>query len=161
MSYEPYVPATEREHAVMDVLVAVRAFSDAMDRMHSGMKGDMDMNATDLAALRMMVVRESEDTPVSPHDVARHLRISTASTTKLLDRMEQAGHLERRPHPHDRRARVVVLTDVSRREFYRHFGERMRQMRSVADRYTDDELRVVARFVGEMSAVLDPSRTAR
>jgi DNA-binding MarR family transcriptional regulator len=127
-----------------------------MDRMHSGMKDEMALNATDLAALRLMVMREQRGIPVSPRDVARHLRISTASTTKLLDRMEVAGHLERHPHPHDRRARVVVLTDLSRREFYRHFGARLSAMRGVAAKYSDDELHVIARFIGEICEVLDP-----
>jgi DNA-binding MarR family transcriptional regulator len=156
MSNAPEVREDGREHAVMQVLLAVRAFSDAMDRMHSSMKGDMEMNATDLAALRLMVMREQRGRSVSPHELARHLRISTASTTKLLDRMEVAGHVRRQPHPHDRRARVVVLTEVSRREFYRHFGERLQQMRVVAERYTDEELMVIARFIDEVSGVLDP-----
>ena len=81
------------------MLQAVRALSDAMDRMHGGMKGDMEMNATDLAALRMLIVREERGETVSPHQVADHLRISTASTTKLLDRLPASGHVERRPHP--------------------------------------------------------------
>ena len=153
---EPWSPQTPHDRAVLQVLQAVRAFSDAMDRMHGGMKDDMDMNATDLAALRMLIIREGRGEPVSPHQVAGHLRISTASTTKLLDRLTASGHIERRPHPSDRRARVVVLTDESRAAFFRHFGERLAQMRSVADRYSDDELAVIARFLAGMSETLDP-----
>lgn len=154
--YGPPAPADEHERVVMDVLIAVRALGDAMDRMHSAMKGDMEMNATDLAALRMLVIREVEG-PVSPHDVARHLRISTASTTKLLDRLEEAGHVVRRPHPTDRRSRVIELTDVSRGEFYRHFGARLRGMRAVAEEFTDEELAAAARLIRGMSAVFDPT----
>ena len=84
-------PQTPHDHAVMGVLRAIRALSDAMDRMHSGMKGDMDMNATDVAALRMLIMREQRGQIVSPHDLAEHLRISTASTTKLLDRLTAFG----------------------------------------------------------------------
>jgi DNA-binding MarR family transcriptional regulator len=154
---QQWSPGTPHEQAVMEVLLAIRAFSDAMDRMHGGMKGDMAMNATDLATLRMLIMREQRGESVSPHDVARHLRISTASTTKLLDRLSASGHLERHPHPHDRRARVIVLTDESRRTFYRHFGERLKDMRSVADRYTDRDLALLTRFLSELGDVLDPS----
>ncbi|NYE19943.1 MarR family winged helix-turn-helix transcriptional regulator [Microbacterium immunditiarum] len=157
MSY-PGLAESGHERYVMELLQAIRAFSDAMDRMHGGMKGDMDMNATDLAAMRMMIMREQRGETVSPHDVARHLRITTASTTKLLDRLEAAGHVERQPHPRDRRARVVVLTDTSRQEFYRHFGARLRGMRELADRYSDEELQLVTRFLDDISAVLDPQR---
>jgi DNA-binding MarR family transcriptional regulator len=104
----------------------------------------------------MLIVREQRGQAVSPHDLARHLRISTASTTKLLDRLTSSGHLERRPHPHDRRARVVVLTQESRDQFYRLFSERLRAMRVVTENYDDDELRVVTRFLFELSDALDP-----
>jgi DNA-binding MarR family transcriptional regulator len=155
MSQIPLASGT-RTPAVGEVLQAVRALSDALDRMHSGMKGDMDMNATDLAALRMLIVREQRGEAVSPHDVADHLRISTASTTKLLDRLSASGHIERRPHPHDRRARVVVLTEVSRQEFFRHFGSHLGAMKEVAEHYDDAQLAVFARFLGEMSEAIDP-----
>lgn len=149
-------PRTPRDHSVLGVLRAIQALSDAMDRMHTGMKGDMDMNATDLAALRMLIMREQRGEIVSPHELAEHLRISTASTTKLLDRLTLSGHLERKPHPRDRRARVVVLTQASRDEFYRHFSARLRAMRGVTERYADDELTVVTRFLGDLSAAIDP-----
>ncbi|MFB8387115.1 MarR family winged helix-turn-helix transcriptional regulator [Microbacterium sp. NPDC055910] len=140
----------------MEVLQAIRAFSDAMDRMHGGMKGDMIMNATDLAALRMLIMREQRGDAVSPHDVARHLRITTASTTKLLDRLTASGHLERRPHPSDRRARIVVLTQESREAFYHHFGERLRAMRGVAEQYSEADLAVISRFLGDIGEAVDP-----
>ena len=148
-------PHTPHDRAVLQVLQAVRAFSDAMDRMHGDMKDDMEMNASDLSALRMLIMREQRGQAVSPHDVAEHLRISTASTTKLLDRLTASGHVERRPHPRDRRARVIALTEESRRTFFRHFGERLQSMRRVADRYTDDELAVIAQFLAELGDAIE------
>lgn len=149
-----WVPQNARDQLVLDAMTAVRAFSDAMDRMHGGLRGDMDMNASDLAALRMLIVREQRGEWVSPHDIAAHLAISTASTTKLLDRLTASGHLERKPHPHDRRARIVVLSEAARHEFYQHFGERLRRMRAAMESYTDEELRVSARFLGDMETAL-------
>jgi DNA-binding MarR family transcriptional regulator len=152
---ERWAPETTHDRAVLQLLQAVRAFSDAMDRMHSGMKGDMAMNASDLAALRMLIMREQRGEPVSPRDVADHLRISTASTTKLLDRLAASGHIERRPHPSDRRARVIALTEESRRTFFRHFGRRLEAMRDVGKRYSEDELALVTRFLGELGDALE------
>ncbi len=143
--------------AVTAALSAVRALSDALDRMNGSMKSDMEMNATDLAALRMLIVREHRGESVSPHEMARHLRISTASTTKLLDRLSEAGHIERRPHPSDRRARVVALTDHSRSVFYEHLGAHLHDMRGVVERYSDDELALITRFIDELSASIDPA----
>lgn len=144
-------PFSGKRTGVLRAMESVRALSDALDRMNSGMKGDMDMNASDLATLRMLIIREQRGEMVSPHDVASHLRISTASTTKLLDRLAAAGHLERRPHPSDGRARVVALTPKSRTEFFRHFGGHLAAMREVAEKYSDDELATIAGFIGELS----------
>ncbi|MFT4282053.1 MarR family winged helix-turn-helix transcriptional regulator [Microbacterium sp.] len=152
-----WVPQNPREELVLDVMRSLRAFSDAMDHMHGGIRGEMDMNASDLAALRMLIVREGRGELVSPHDIARHLAISTASTTKLLDRLTASGHLVRQPHPHDGRSRVVVLSEGARVDFYRHFGERMRRMREAMVSYTDDELRTIARFLGDMELVVGDS----
>ena len=149
-----WAPQSTHDQAVLTVLQEIRAFTDAMDRMHSDMKGGMEMNATDLAALRMLIMRESRGEVVSPHDVARHLRITTASTTKLLDRLSRAGHLERRPHPHDGRARVVVLTEASRQSFFRNFGHSLAAMRDVAETYSEDELRVIARFLADIGGAM-------
>lgn len=152
----PWNPETPHQRAVLDVLLGVRALNDAMDRMNGGMKDDMDMNASDLAALRMLIVREQRGEQVSPHEVAAHLRISTASTTKLIDRLERGGYVERRPHPSDRRARIVVLTDHSRATFFRHFAERLEAMRRTTEPYAEGELRVIARYLGELSLAIDP-----
>ena len=142
---------------VVRAMESVRALSDALDRMNSEMKGDMDMNASDLATLRMLIIREQRGVMVSPHDVASHLRISTASTTKLLDRLESSGHLVRRPHPSDGRARVVVLTAKSRTEFFRHFGAHLKAMVSVAENFSEQQLTTIADFVDGMSGAISAS----
>src|SRR6185437_9428137 len=134
-----------REDAVLALMRAVRNFGDAHDRMSGAMKRDMDMNVTDLAALRLLSMRADKGTPVTPAEIARHLRISTASTTKLLDRLSAAGHVERCPHPTDRRALIVELTDHARAEFFRLFGTRLGAMRAAFEEFTDEELRLAAR----------------
>ncbi|MCR2812044.1 MarR family transcriptional regulator [Microbacterium sp. zg.Y1090] len=150
--------STGHDRAVRSALQAVRSFSDSVDRMHSGMKDEMEMNATDVAALRMLIMREQRGVSVSPHDVSRHLRISTASTTKLLDRLSESGHIVRRRHPSDRRALIVALTDRTRQDFHHHFGRRLQDMRAVADHYTDEQLATVTRFLEDMGKVLDPDQ---
>ncbi|GAD33200.1 putative transcriptional regulator [Microbacterium sp. TS-1] len=143
-----------RNRVERSALEAVRAFSDAMDRMHTGLRSDMDMNATDLSALRMLSIREQRGELVKPHDLARHLGISSASTTKMLDRLAKEGFIERAPHPNDRRALIITLTESSRRDFGRHFAARLMRMREAMGPFSSEELGAVTRFLDGMSEAM-------
>jgi DNA-binding MarR family transcriptional regulator len=44
-------------------------------------------------------------------ELSEHLRIAPRSTTEVVDALEEAGLVERRPDPHDRRATLVAVTD--------------------------------------------------
>jgi DNA-binding MarR family transcriptional regulator len=45
-------------------------------------------------------------------DLARRLRVQPATITKMLQRMEKAGFVERRPDPDDQRVSRVYLTEA-------------------------------------------------
>jgi DNA-binding MarR family transcriptional regulator len=147
--------ASSRDDAILTLLRAVRDFGDAHDRMNGALKHGMNMNVTDLAALRLLIMREERGAAVTPADISRHLRISTASTTKLLDRLTDAGHVVRVPHPTDRRALVVQLTNHARSEFFRLFGQRLSAMRDAFAGFSDDELRAAARVLGATADAID------
>ena len=47
-------------------------------------------------------------------ELARRLQVQPATITKMLQRMEKAGFIERRPDPDDQRVSRVFLTDAGR-----------------------------------------------
>lgn len=49
---------------------------------------------------------------LSPSQLTQHLVISSGGLSLMLDRLERAGQVRRRPHPHDRRGVLVSLTDA-------------------------------------------------
>jgi DNA-binding MarR family transcriptional regulator len=52
---------------------------------------------------------------MSPGKLAEHLELSSGAMTNRLDRLEEAGYIERRPDPDDRRGVQVVLTPAGQR----------------------------------------------
>ncbi|KJS09676.1 MAG: MarR family transcriptional regulator [Hoeflea sp. BRH_c9] len=60
--------------------------------------------------LLVRVVREQKATQAR---LAELMEIEPISVSRLIDRMEQAGWVERRPHDTDRRVKLVVPTDKS------------------------------------------------
>jgi DNA-binding MarR family transcriptional regulator len=54
--------------------------------------------------------------PLGPGEVARRLKVTTAASTGIVDRLERRGHVQRRPHQTDRRRTEVVITPSGREE---------------------------------------------
>ncbi|MFI2377638.1 MarR family winged helix-turn-helix transcriptional regulator [Streptomyces sp. NPDC018964] len=47
-------------------------------------------------------------------DLAVHLGVTKQAASQLVDELVRKGYVERRPHPEDARARLVVLTEAGR-----------------------------------------------
>nr|WP_202455475.1 MarR family winged helix-turn-helix transcriptional regulator [Streptomyces sp. SID8367] len=47
-------------------------------------------------------------------ELAAHLGVTKQAASQLVDEMVRKGYVERRPHPHDARARLLVLTERGR-----------------------------------------------
>lgn len=144
-----YEPDATRIGSV-DVLNLLRRYRAADQEMRRRTRDSMGMGETDLLALRYVLKAEREGALLTPGMLAKRIRISTASTTVLIDRLERSGHLARRPHPTDRRSLVVVSTTGSDAEVRETLGRMHRAMIDVADSLDPDELRAVARFLAGM-----------
>lgn len=92
----------------------------------------MDMNVIDLRALRYVIEREQGGQPTTPRMLTAHLDVSTAATTKLVDRLCRSGHFERGPHPSDRRSVVVRATSAAHEEVRERLGGMHARMLAIA-----------------------------
>lgn len=114
----------------------------------------MKLNETDMRALHYLIVASNTGTVATPGAIAIHLKISTASTTKLLDRLERAGHIVRAPHPSDRRALVITITAKTREAAMNTVGRQQAKRFHSAARLSAAEREVVIRFLDDMTEQL-------
>lgn len=63
---------------------------------------------------QVVALRELSE-PITARELANRMSCEASNATFLLDRLEEQGLVERRPHPTDRRAKEVVLTETGRR----------------------------------------------
>ncbi|GAA4769642.1 MarR family winged helix-turn-helix transcriptional regulator [Microbacterium gilvum] len=111
----------------------------------------MKLNQTDMRALHYLIVAGNRGDVVTPGVLAAFLSISTASTTKLLDRLEAAGHIVRTPHPSDRRALTVAITPETRIAATDTIGRIHARRAIAAARLTSAERGVVTRFLQDIA----------
>lgn len=137
------------------LLAALRRFRAADHEMRRRMMAGMAMNATDLQALRYVIAHERTKEPATPRALARHLSISTASTTKLLNRLTASGHLQRAPHPRDRRSVIVVATAHAHEQVRERLTHMHQRMLEIARDVPEESREAVIAFLLAMAWQLD------
>lgn len=119
---------------------AARALSDASNRY-------MKLNESDMRAIRMIIHAQRQDQIVTPKDIAREVGISSASTTKLVDRLVAGGHLVRVPHPSDRRTTCIEVTEHTRQAAHDTIGRQHARRFTAAAALSPDDRETVIRFL--------------
>ncbi|MCX5211028.1 MarR family transcriptional regulator [Kitasatospora sp. NBC_00240] len=79
-----------------------RYLSAVMLHGHAGARA-CDLGATDLYALNILELSGA----MTPGELATRTGLTTGPTTRLIDRLEQAGYVRRTPSPDDRRKVIV------------------------------------------------------
>jgi DNA-binding MarR family transcriptional regulator len=92
-----------------DLLQAVRQMYAAIERFDARAASELGVDRTALRAINAM-----ERGSVTPGSLGAELGLSSGSVTALLDRLERAGHVERRLSRDDGRRRDAELTRTAR-----------------------------------------------
>ncbi|GAA3751945.1 MarR family transcriptional regulator [Microbacterium kribbense] len=145
---------------IVRVLQGIRRWREAEQKMSFTSRDRMKLNETDMQALRFLVVAKNDGRIVTPGALAGYLGISSASTTKLLDRLAAAGHIERAAHPTDRRALTIRITQQTHEQVRDTVGRTHARRFEVAARMSPAERETVIRFLDELSETADESASA-
>lgn len=137
---------------IIGVLAAVRHWRESEQRLNLESRTALQLNETDMKALRYIIASMNANVAVTAGALSEHLHVSTASVTKLLDRLERAGHIVRLPHPTDRRAVTVEITPETHRQVRRTMGLQHARRFEVARALSPEDRDVVIRFLDELSA---------
>ncbi|MDA3624849.1 MarR family transcriptional regulator [Saccharopolyspora oryzae] len=70
---------------------------------------------SDLTSSQAIALRELAE-PLSMRELADRMHCATSNVTFLIDRLEKQGLVTRRPHPTDRRAKEIALTEEGERQ---------------------------------------------
>ncbi|MDJ0348542.1 MarR family transcriptional regulator [Cryobacterium sp. PH29-G1] len=135
------------------MLQAVRRFRVADTTMRHRAQAEMQINETDLMAIRHLIACERRHTVASPKDLSEVLNISSAATAKLLARLSVSGHIRREVNPDDGRAQRLFATQSSHDELHRALDDAHDQMLQVALDLTVDQQAAVVHFLDAMSAI--------
>lgn len=156
--------AAERERTdAPEVSWALRAVNRAAADVDHALARRLHLRPMDYAALGAVM---DSTAPMGPADLSTRLGISTGSATELVDRLQRAGHVERHPHPDDRRRVVLRASDTSTGRVIGELTPLFAELDRLADDLAPAERETVVRFLRAAAArmdryVTDTDETAR
>jgi len=145
-------PVSAHADEVIATLLDYRLAEEAMRRRT---RDSMRMGTTDLQAIRFLIKAQGEQRIVSGRDVADHLGMTSASVTALLDRLTKSGHVQRTPHPTNRRSNMITATPGSDEEVRQTLGAMHARMIDTARALSPDDAALVLQFLVSMTAAVD------
>jgi len=142
----------ERERARVsapELSWALREVSRLSDEVNSELARRLNLRQLDHAALGHVM---TSPLPIGPAELSARLGISTGSGTELVDRLENAGHLERHRDPRDRRRVALHASDDAIARVLGELAPLFSAVDAVADSFTPEQQQVIIRYLRAAAA---------
>jgi len=144
---KPRPPATPAQAlTAMDHLIATGMIGQQV------VAQQLNLNVTDLTCFAYIL--EAGDTLLTAGDLAQRAHVTTGAVTGIVNRLERAGYVSRRPDPTDRR-RVRIAAQppaVARvRALYEPFYARLNELLA---EYSSDEVAVLNDFFSRTGTLM-------
>jgi DNA-binding MarR family transcriptional regulator len=136
-----YTPA-ELRHLMHRKALAAERFRAASARK----LGVTDSEAAALAHL-------ASQGQLTPRELGLRLGLTSGGTTTLIHRLEAAGHVERHPHPHDRRSLLVTASASAVARAEELYSPLVAELDAVFARLGERERATVGSCLAEVTAV--------
>lgn len=130
-------------------LLALREILLVSGDVRHALAARLDIGLTDAAAMDHLL---SATEPLGPVELGHRLGIRSASATALVDRLEQAGHVRREPHPTDRRRQTLHPTDTAAAAAAAALRPMLVDLERAAGRLTPEQAETVTAFLDEVIA---------
>lgn len=121
-------------------LAAVREYGVNLTQFRNAMNEWAGLNATDMECLRLLFQKGV----ATPTELARHTGLTSGATTAMLDRLEKAGLIERRPNPNDRRGSLIAPEKSSAEKMASWFESARHAQDELLSTYSESELEIIA-----------------
>lgn len=132
---------------ITDLFHALRRWHRTSAAHSEASRRYMKLGENDMRAIRYVMSSSRDGAIVTSTMIAEHLGITGPSVTKLLDRLEHAGHIRRERHPRDRRSLSIVVTDETRAQATASVGADHARRYAVAAALSPEERRAATKFL--------------
>jgi DNA-binding MarR family transcriptional regulator len=130
---------------------AIRSWMDVF--MHRSMRGwGLFAKSTGLSMPQFSILMQLHHKGVcGVSDISERFDITSAAASQLVDKLVQSGFIKREEDPHDRRAKLLDLTNKGKELVQQGIEERYRWVDQLAERLTREQLVQVSEALNIMT----------
>lgn len=121
-------------------LMAVREYGIHLTLFRNAVSEWAGLNPTDMECLRLLFLKGT----ARPSELARHTGLTSGATTAMLDRLEKAGLIERRPNPDDRRGTLITPSKSAAEKAASWFESARKAQDELISSYSESELEFIS-----------------
>ena len=129
-----------KEELKQRALAAVREYGIHLTLFRNAMSEWAGLNVTDMECLRLLFAKGV----ATPSELARHTGLTSGAATAMLDRLEKAGLIERKPNPNDRRGTLITPAESAAANAASWFASARHAQDELMSSYSESELEVIA-----------------
>ncbi|MGW7469206.1 MarR family transcriptional regulator [Streptomyces xantholiticus] len=135
-------------------VVLLRGMNGEFNRIAHEFAHAQGLHLTDVQALIAILDADPAEGPMTPGQLHKQLNLTSGAVTACIDRLEKAGHVRRVRAVDDRRVVHLHYAETARSVAGEYFRPLARSTGIARERFTDEELAVVIRFLAEMNREL-------
>ncbi|GAA2313794.1 MarR family winged helix-turn-helix transcriptional regulator [Streptomyces kunmingensis] len=150
-SREPDRTSADPHPDLRSLGVQLRRLNGELNRLVHGFAAGEGLHPTDVQALAAIL--DSAD-PLTPSALRHRLGLTSGAVSACVDRLERAGHVNRVRESADRRVVHLHYVPGAQARARQYFGPLAGATDRVRSGYSDSELAVVLRFLGDLNEEL-------
>jgi len=135
-------------------LLAVSNYGAHLTLFRNAVSAWAGLNASDTECLFVLFLQGM----ATPSELARHTGLTSGATTAMLDRLERAGLIERRPNPKDRRGSLIAPTPASAEKMAAWFQSARQAQAKLIARYSTSELELIVDVLERFTELWEQER---
>lgn len=148
--------ASRKHQLEQQAILAARDYGAITTQFRSAISRRLGVNITDLECLALLFFRQT----ATPTELSKHTGLTSGATTAMLDRLEYAGLVLRRPNPNDHRGSLVEVNPAARPIVTQLFTAVRNAQAELLAHYSEDDLALVTDFLRSLSGVWERGRQA-
>lgn len=144
----------DKNELVREVNLRAREYGISTVLFRHAVGERLGVNVTDMECLALIFFKGL----ATPTEISQYTGLTSGATTAMLDRLERAHLIQRRPNPNDRRGTLIVLTNERTEEIGAMFASAREAIHWLTASYSEGELEVIADYFKKLVLIWEQER---